>query len=71
MRVHAWSGHFDSSGPVEVEMTQIERKFLDGHLVEIGCVLGHVEVGWLDTALCCGLWYQEEIKFLGIRVLHD
>ena len=56
------SGHFNGTGPVEVEVTQREGKLLQLNLRKVGVVLRHVEVRWQHTALSRIRGCQEEVK---------
>lgn len=60
------SGHFNRTGPVEVEVAQRVRQMLQLLLSEVRVVLRHKEVRWQHTALGGRSRRQEEIKLLGL-----
>jgi hypothetical protein len=49
--VHAWGGHLDGAGPVEVVVAQVESQLLNHCLLEGGVVMRHVVVSGQDAAL--------------------
>lgn len=49
--VHAWRGHLDGAGPVEVVVAQIESQLLNHCLLEGRVVMRHVVVSGQDAAL--------------------
>jgi len=59
---HAWGRDLDGIVPVVVVVAQGVREVQDSHLRDVGRVLGHVKVSWLDGTLRNRVWHQEEIE---------
>jgi len=59
---HAWGRDLDGIVPVVVVVAQGVREVQDSHLRDVGRVLGHIEVSWLDGTLRNRVWHQEEIE---------